>query len=1355
MKKRICSFIMVLAMILAMLPAKVQAETNTPMLAYRNADFNLETGTYYENTGYGLQTEYASTPSEYGSAVVLYYIDADGKEQKLTASDVIPSSSSIVQVEADATNPEITLIKLVGFGDATINYSYNDTTYSILVSGVLPEVGYYTATTASVDTYLSAFTVTDTENTFYLLPKEGTLDSVTLDQDFAQIATAEISEDKTYAMITVTGEPNGNKYSVNAQMTRPDGSTASWMPMIKLLNHKSSLQFCLGNLIDGVMTPNGYLQNALNGTIGYTGNIYVYFVSGGQQQLMYGGNLTSSNPSIVKVSASADYADVAQVEFLDFGTATLTYTVEDKTYSFDAVVDLPSVGYYSTPNATTDSYITEFAVTDEGANVFYIAGYNCTLDNVVLNPVYGDFADIVLSDDKTYATITINGDFESKWCTFQGQMNRPDGTFDFGTGIYLKNERSALKYCYGSMSSGTMSPNGSLSGQLNTTKGSSSIVFPYFVKGGEQQLLKATDLQSSNENVVQISSHPTYQDVVMINAVDFGNASISYVKDEKSYSLDVNVGLPNVGFYTTTTASQSSYITEFTVTDKGPNVFYMVAREGALDNITMLSGLDNIATVTISEDKTYAAITVTGTPNNSSYTVQGQLTWDYGGTSSTRASIRLHNGKSTMKFDSVKVNSDGSVSPYGSPYDGMGLTKGYMNTTFVVFGTNGEYVTLTADQLKSSDESIVKISNSTNHSNTVVIEAVGFGTATISYVDDYGNTHSCEVQVNLPVVGYYTTPSANTSSYITKFTVTDDGPNVLYLVARGRTIDNLVLTGGLADIATVALSDDKSYATITVHGIPDTHSYLINYTATDTYGNTFSSGASIQLVNGKTSLQYEYVMWDEEGVPSPSGYPQSRMNIANGSVNSVYAYFVKNGIKEPVVAGNLKSSNENIVKVFVDEENTDIVNVEICGFGSAAITYTHSDGNTYELPITAILPAVGFYTTTTASESTYITEFAVTDDGPNVIYLATNSCELNSVTLEDDFSEIAKVTLSDDKTYATIEITGTPLDNEYGVRVGIKSGSNGWSADKIIRLKNEKIVPTPDVEVKVEENIPTVDASKPVEDVTVGVDKDASSTVLEDTVKEIISAIVNTPSEDMKDLEEKVSPEVVAAIQSALESGAELQVTTSVNVANLDEDTVVNEETKADIAAIKDAIENGSEENSTVNMEGAKVAQLLDIKVTVTAKVDNVEAATGNVSVLDEPVVFTVAIPEKLKEELKIVPEGYERQVYIIYVHDGAVKSIPAMQNEDGTISFAAQEFSTYALVYKDVPKAEPTPEPEQTPDSGEASTEVEDVVASTPTPVPVTPATGDTAQGAWYMVLSILCAVILGLLSMRRKMQK
>lgn len=1014
----------------------------------------------------------------------------------------------------------------------------------------------------------------------------------------------------------------------------------------------------------------------------------------------------------------------------------------------------------------------------------------------------------------------------------------------------------------------------------------------------------------------------------------------------------------------------------------------MVAREGTLDNLSLVSGLGDIAQAVLGNDKTYATITVHGTPKNQSYSIRGQMIWPYGDTSSFGASIRLVNAKASLQYCYGSYNSsDGTMSPSSNLQSTMYSSMGYSNEVFVCLTSNGTQTVITADKLKSSDESIVKVSASTRYSDMIVVESVGVGSATISYVDSDGKTYSFEVQVSLPSLAYYKTPTANVCNYIKNFTVTDNGPNVIYLVANGYTMDNLVLSNGLDDIADVELSSDKTYATITITGIPDSHSYTIQCDITNTYGNTYASGSSIQLINGKSSIQYDHIVWDDDGVPSAKGYPQSRMIVQSGCAYSVYTYFVSNGQKELITAGNLKSSDESIVRVFANEEHPNIVEVDVIGIGSAVISYEHSNGETYELPVTAMLPEVGFYTATTASASSYITEYVVSDAAVKEIYLVVEyGCKMSAATLYGEFNDIANITLSDDKTYATIEITGTPKDKMYAVEVNVKDGAYsrrqivgiqlvngnpyiglcwpennsighgplmttldtavgyatdvwiyyadingetklgindlkstnedviqivdsgysdgrvnlktvGWgqvavtytvggkiySIDIISDVQNfgyytAKIIsqtnwtrsftvtdtndtfyfmtqngitldalyptqalkdiatitlsadktcveikvtgttydnmeygfefefsdsngemgggrnildfiksaistptpspspspsvtpspspsatpsptptPTPEVEVEVDENIPTVDISTPVEDVTVGVDKEASSTVLEETVKEIISTIVNKPEE----IQDKVSEEVVEAIKAAVESGAELQVTTSVHVENLNKDIVVNEETKEDIAAIENVIETGMESDGNVDIEGAKVAQLFDIKVTVTAKVDDVENVTGKVSVLDEPVVFTVAIPE----EMKVVPEGYERQMYIIYVHNGVVKSIPATQNEDGTITFAAHEFSTYALVYKDVLKAEPTPtpSPEPTPEPTPAPeqepettpSEEAPVTTSTPAPAaPTVPATGDTAQGLWYMLLSILSAAMLVLFG-KKRMQK
>ena len=90
------------------------------------------------------------------------------------------------------------------------------------------------------------------------------------------------------------------------------------------------------------------------------------------------------------------------------------------------------------------------------------------------------------------------------------------------------------------------------------------------------------------------------------------------------------------------------------------------------------------------------------------------------------------------------------------------------------------------------------------------------------------------------------------------------------------------------------------------------------------------------------------------------------------------------------------------------------------------------------------------------------------------------------------------------------------------------------------------------------------------------------------------------------------------------------------------------------------------------------VAQYLDLSVLIQAK-----DADGNVETLgtvDEPtkeMTFTLTIPENLRKE--------GRTYYIILVHDdGAAERVKVTNNGDGTVSFKANKFSTYALAYTD-----------------------------------------------------------------------
>lgn len=100
------------------------------------------------------------------------------------------------------------------------------------------------------------------------------------------------------------------------------------------------------------------------------------------------------------------------------------------------------------------------------------------------------------------------------------------------------------------------------------------------------------------------------------------------------------------------------------------------------------------------------------------------------------------------------------------------------------------------------------------------------------------------------------------------------------------------------------------------------------------------------------------------------------------------------------------------------------------------------------------------------------------------------------------------------------------------------------------------------------------------------------------------------------------------------------------------------------------------EEKATEVLKDYKVAGFFNVdlfKVCDTVKVDKIEEATNEVEV-------KIAVPETVEK----VAEGYTRKYYVVRVHNGETTILDAILNDDGTISFKTDKFSTYSLVYVD-----------------------------------------------------------------------
>lgn len=182
------------------------------------------------------------------------------------------------------------------------------------------------------------------------------------------------------------------------------------------------------------------------------------------------------------------------------------------------------------------------------------------------------------------------------------------------------------------------------------------------------------------------------------------------------------------------------------------------------------------------------------------------------------------------------------------------------------------------------------------------------------------------------------------------------------------------------------------------------------------------------------------------------------------------------------------------------------------------------------------------------------------------------------------------------------------------------------------KVENEYVVAKKELKV----DTPTIDTTKPVEEVTVGVKED-------DTLKDTLEKAIKDSKIDVTD----INAIVIVTIDNQKEEQVPEEASKSIN----------------ELAKEK---------------ENIKVVSFFDITLNVK---NNVTGETlGTLSTLDNKIKFNMALPEELTK----VAEGYTRKYYVVRYHDGKSEIISA--SVDGNVlSFESDKFSTYALAYEDV----------------------------------------------------------------------
>ena len=297
--------------------------------------------------------------------------------------------------------------------------------------------------------------------------------------------------------------------------------------------------------------------------------------------------------------------------------------------------------------------------------------------------------------------------------------------------------------------------------------------------------------------------------------------------------------------------------------------------------------------------------------------------------------------------------------------------------------------------------------------------------------------------------------------------------------------------------------------------------------------------------------------------------------------------------------------------------------------------------------------------------------------GYAVIPLATNiELSKKNITLEVGSSEVLVATLSPDES-KTETVEWSSSDEKIA---SVKDGKVTANAPgKVTIIATTEGGLTANCEVTVTKPVavetPSIDTSKPTDEIKVGVNDEKAEQLLKDVTDQIIAG-----SSEFTDAD------TANAVIEAAKAGKTVTVVADVQKADSS-----NAQVQDDAKKIQKELEALTAESNNT----ATVAMYLDLSVLI--KADDIEL--GNITNLSTPMKFTVVVPENL------LAEG--REFYILRVHNGAVNKIVPERNKN-ILTFRTDRFSTYAVVYEDKkvedngttpePKPEPTPEPTPTP---------------------------------------------------------
>lgn len=470
--------------------------------------------------------------------------------------------------------------------------------------------------------------------------------------------------------------------------------------------------------------------------------------------------------------------------------------------------------------------------------------------------------------------------------------------------------------------------------------GQMHLYFYYDAGDGKLQKLALEDLQVSDTSIIEISRVEFDENVICMEPRKTGTTQIGYTVEGQTYTVDVQIELPYVGYYKAPVANEGNYISEFNLTDTSDTFYFVAKDDWEILNVAPADECKDILDVKLDSSGKYATVKVTGELTDGEaycnlYYEAKSVDGYIGGGSNTEITIKNQRTRLGFYWGNYDDNYDLVADLEGELVQTWSChpTKADGWDVFFYYVSGDRQTGVTVDNLRSTDTSVVTVEQSDANPNAVWLKVVGFGSAAVEYQID-GKTYQVQVSGELPEAGFYSTKTADESSYLTSYDITADQHEFYFSCKDGFELEKVWVNDDTwEDRVNVKLDSSKKFAVVTVSEVDWAQWLELQYTVRDVVSDeTWDNGFGIALYDGKPHYFY------------PSTELQKNLDTW---VNSVIWYddstFPETGLKVKDV--KIKDGKSDIVTLTKtkDDDGEDLWIIHGNKTGQVDITITHED----------------------------------------------------------------------------------------------------------------------------------------------------------------------------------------------------------------------------------------------------------------------------------------------------------------------------------------------------------------------------------------------------------------------------